>query len=51
MDKTFNDIHTMPDNDKHECSKDCFCEPVKIYTDEITGKSVWMHKSDEELQQ
>jgi hypothetical protein len=43
------DIHVMPDNGKHECSPKCFCNPVCTYTDAVTGLSVWVHKSDEEM--
>jgi hypothetical protein len=43
------DIHVMPDNDKHECSAKCWCVPVLNYEDEFTGKKVWVHKSEEEM--
>lgn len=43
------DIHVMPDDDKHECSEECFCDPRKDYVD--AGKTVWVHKGPEELQQ
>jgi len=46
-----NDIHTMPDDGKHECSHKCFCWPTINYIDEVTGKRVWLHKSDEEMNQ
>lgn len=45
------DLHVMPNDDKHSCSAKCFCAPEKTYTDEITGKSVWVHKGPEELNQ
>lgn len=40
-----NDIHTMPDDNKHECSKDCWCEPELIgdYTDQ-GGVKHYLHK-------
>lgn len=39
------DIHTMPNDGTHECSKDCWCEPELIgdYTSE-GGKKHWLHK-------
>ena len=43
------DLHVMPDDDKHESSSKCFCEPTCSYRDEITGKGVWLHKGPEEL--
>lgn len=43
------DLHVMPDDDKHECSKLCFCRPSLSYRDDETGKEVWVHKSHEEL--
>jgi hypothetical protein len=45
------DLHVMPDDNKHASSPDCFCVPELNYTDEITKKSVWVHKSPEELNQ
>lgn len=45
------DLHVMPNNDKHECSSKCYCGPEKSYTDEVTKRSVWLHKSYEELSQ
>lgn len=45
------DLHVMPNDDRHDCSRDCFCSPAISYKDEITGKCVWIHKSDEELNQ
>lgn len=45
------DIHTMPNNGKHACSVSCFCNPTLKYQDEHTCKRVWVHKSDEELNQ
>lgn len=45
------DIHVMPDDDKHDCSPRCFCEPKLDYQDEVTGKRVWVHKSFEEMNQ
>ena len=47
----FLDVHTMPDNGKHECSSQCFCNPIVLYHDCITDKKVWLHKSEEELNQ
>jgi len=43
------DLHVMPNDDKHKCSSECFCEPKCTYRDEVTGKGVWTHKSQEEL--
>lgn len=43
------DIHVMPNNGKHKDHRRCFCEPVLNYQDELTGKRVWVHKSEEEL--
>lgn len=43
------DIHVMPNDDKHDCSSKCFCEPTLNYEDELTGKRVYVHKSEEEL--
>ncbi len=40
---TDKDIHVMPDDGKHECSKDCFCLPRLDYVDTETGKRVWVH--------
>lgn len=43
------DLHVMPDDDRHSCSSECFCEPKLDYLDENTGKKVYVHKSPEEL--
>lgn len=45
------DLHVMPNDNKHDCSAKCFCEPVVSYEDEITKKRVYVHKSDEEMNQ
>lgn len=36
-------IHTMPDDGTHLCTKQCWCEPVLNYKDDITNKEVWLH--------
>lgn len=43
------DIHTMPNDDKHICSPKCWCEPTVSYQDEETGVKVWLHKGYEGL--
>jgi hypothetical protein len=45
------DIHVMPNDDKHKCSVNCFCEPRLDYVDEFTGKRVWVHKGPQEMMQ
>lgn len=50
-DQCKHDIHVVPDNGKHEDSPDCFCKPELHYQDEFTGRKVWSHKSDEEMNQ
>lgn len=37
------DIHTMPDDGKHECSDKCFCGPQIYYVDDNTGIKCWLH--------
>lgn len=45
------DIHVMPDDGKHDCSLQCFCEPRIDYHDEETDKRTVVHKGPEELRQ
>ena len=45
------DIHTMPNNGRHDCSVNCFCVPELNYQDDVTKIRVFLHKSDEELNQ
>lgn len=51
LDHSDKDIHVMPNDGRHDDSPSCFCEPTKTYQDEFTGKSVWVHKSQEEMLQ
>lgn len=43
----------LNESQKHdtESDGDCWCCPVLSYVDEFTGAKVWVHKSDEELEQ
>ena len=43
------DIHCMPNDGKHDCSKDCFCEPRLDYVNPVTGVCLYIHKGPEEL--
>lgn len=43
------ELHVMPNDGKHQESRDCFCEPKLDHVDEETGREVWLHKSPEEL--
>lgn len=44
-DDSFEDVHTMPNDGKHECSKNCWCEPeLKEDFRETGGKRLWLHK-------
>lgn len=36
-------VHTVPNDDKHIESKDCFCCPVLVYKNEDTGLEHWVH--------
>lgn len=44
-DDSIDDVHCMPDNGMHECSKNCWCEPElnADYTDE-GGRKLWVHR-------
>lgn len=44
------DLHVMPGDDKHDSSEKCFCHPEVTYIDDITGKKVFLHKGDEDVQ-
>jgi hypothetical protein len=39
------DIHCMPNDGKHECSKDCWCQPelVEDYRDQ-GGNRLYVHR-------
>lgn len=39
-----NDVHVIPTDAPHECSEECWCEPELEYTDDESGRSVWVHK-------
>jgi hypothetical protein len=38
-------FHIMPNDDKHESSIDCWCEPQLTYKDSENGGEVWTHRS------
>jgi hypothetical protein len=44
-DDSFNDVHCMPVDGSHECSKSCWCEPElnADYLDE-GGRRLWVHR-------
>lgn len=47
------DVFPQVSKIEHETNGDgkCWCEPVLNYEDEFTKRKVWVHKSDEELNQ
>ena len=44
-DDSYKDIHYMPDDGKHECSKNCWCQPElnENFKDE-DGRRLWVHR-------
>lgn len=45
LDDSFEDVHCMPDDGKHECSKKCWCQPElnADFRDE-DGRRLWVHR-------
>jgi hypothetical protein len=36
--------HVMPNNDAHESSRSCWCEPYLDYKDPDSDNEVWVHR-------
>jgi len=45
VDDSFDDVHCMPEDRKHECSSKCWCVPElnADYRDE-GGRRLWIHR-------
>lgn len=36
-------VHTMPNDNQHYESKECWCNPLLNYKDSVTGKEQYIH--------